>query len=118
MSYEQYKQIRTDIEILNGNPSDYFKNYKTKMDKRPPKEETYNNKNDFLAVLRAKNIRILRAIENYYGIMFDIDTDTRQTKPNTFGIEVEINNTFGQIESHVCKDLDYNTFCNVFRDLD
>lgn len=50
--------------------------------------------------------------------MFDIDTDTRQTKPNTFGIEVEINNTFGQIESHVCKDLDYNTFCNVFRDLD
>lgn len=118
MSYEQYKQIRADIEILNGNPSDYFKNYKTEMDKRPLKEETYDNKNDFLAVLRAKNIRILRAIENYYGIMFDIDTDTRQTKPNTFGIEVEINNTFGQIESHVCKDLDYNTFCNVFRDLD
>lgn len=118
MSYEQYKQIRADIEILNGNPSDYFKNYKTEMDKKPLKEETYDNKNDFLAVLRAKNIRILRAIENYYGIMFDIDTDTRQTKPNTFGIEVEINNTFGQIESHVCKDLDYNTFCNVFRDLE
>lgn len=118
MSYEQYKQIRADIEILNGNPSDYFKNYKTEMDKRPLKEETYDNKNDFLVVLRAKNIRILRAIENYYGIMFDIDTDTRQTKPNTFGIEVEINNTFGQLESHVCKDLDYNTFCNVFRDLD
>ncbi len=118
MSYEQYKQIRKNIEILNGNPSDYFKNYKTEMDKRPLKKETYDNKNDFLAVLRAKNIRILRAIENYYGIMFDIDTDTRQTKPNTFGIEVEINNTFGQIESHVCKDLDYNTFCNVFRDLE
>lgn len=47
MSYEQYKQIRTNIEILNGNPSDYFKNYKTEMDKRTPKEETYNNIDDF-----------------------------------------------------------------------
>ena len=122
MSYDQYEQIRKNIEILNGNPSDYFKNHKTEMDKRVPKEETYDNENDFFAALRTtyyyENIYILKEIENHYGIMFDIDIDTRQTKPNTFGIEVEINDIFGNIENQACKDLDYNTFCNVFRDLD
>lgn len=122
MSYEQYKQIRTNIEILNGNPSDYFKNYKTEMDKRTPKEETYNNIDDFFRALRTtqyyENIRALRAIENHYGVMFNVDTHARQTKSGTFGIEVEINNISGQVEHHTCKDLDYNTFCNVFRDLE
>lgn len=117
-----YEQIRKNIEILNGNPSDYFKNHKIEMDKRVPKEENYDNKNDFFVALRTtyyyENIYILKEIENHYGIMFDIDTDTRQTKPNTFGIEVEINDIFGNIENQACKDLDYNTFCNVFRDLD
>ena len=122
MSYEQYEQNKKNIEILNGKPSDYFKKYKFEMDKRVPKEENYDSTKSFITALRTNSyhelIDILKEIKKYYGVTFDEYSSTRDTSPDTFGIEVETINIFGEIQFYTCNNLDYNTFCNVFRDLD
>ena len=103
-------------KILNGEPSAY-----AKMLNELWTEMKLSENADSYMWREYRSIKATNCVDrigSYYEKPFSSDVNFFRTTPGTFAIRVEYEDLFGTILSTNVVDLDYESFKNIFRDLD